>query len=122
MTIFKKVNAFDWIGLPAILGCGYFWGLIFPALELFPRFGALCVIVALFIAGSNSKSPIYENFDGMDIGKLPPLPDFGEESPAYQDTLLERKNKAEKARDALFVRVPLWAGIGTLIWGFGDLI
>ena len=122
MAILKKIKLFDWIGLILMLSTGYFLDLTIPDLELLPRFGALCVIVALFIAGFNSRSPIYENYDGMAISKLPSINASDEVLQKYKAAEIERKSSAELARDALFVRVPLWAGIGTLVWGFGDLI
>ncbi len=103
MAILKKTKLFDWIGLVLMLGTGYFLNLTTPDLELLPRFGALCVIVALFIAGFNSRSPIYENYDGMEINKLPSINAADEVLEKHKAAEIERKSSAELARDALFV-------------------
>ena len=122
VLMLKKTKLLDWIGLLIVLATGLFLSPIYPELNLFPRFGALCVIVALIIAGANSRSVIYEGFDGQDLSKLPSIDAPAEVLKTYKDEKDNRMANAVQARNALFMRVPLWAGIGTFVWGFGDLI
>ena len=118
----KKIMILDWIGLILIISIGYFLDSKFPSYDWLPRFGALCVVAALLVAGSNSSTVNYVGFDGQDISSLPSIDASKEEFQVYKNAENKRKASAEKARDALFIRVPFWAIIGTLTWAFGDLI
>lgn len=105
----KKIKLFDWIGVALILGIGFFLDVLFPTFDWLARIGALCVVVALFIAGSNSKTVNYEILDGFDIMVLPSINVPKEEIDAAKNANKERREAAKQVSDALFVGVPFWA-------------
>ena len=86
--------------------------------------GAVFVIVAAVIAAVNSGRPIYQNFDGpnnsfADWPHISTAPEHGE---SHKQERNIRESKAEKAAQRLLMQVPLWAGVGTALWGLGDLL
>lgn len=120
---FLKTCRWHFLAMACLLLISVIVHLTYPDFGAIPRTGAAFTIIAALIAGFNTSGPIYTLFDKPNlVSSLPSLDDRPDKKAESEQARAERVKKAEREHLALRWKVPLWAGFGTFLWGFGDLL
>ncbi len=99
----KSVRFLDVLCLGVILTAGLMLQWMFPTIEWFQRSGAVCVGIGVVVASHSNRERPKQYWGGNAFGSG------------------DKIDPDEMHRIGI-ANTSMWAVVGTLVWGFGDLV